>query len=78
MTDNTITDYSNANMQYRNSVFCSYFNEPTRLLSLCNAILGTSYFDTNELEINTFAAYLILQNCLIILLMIGRNYIEKL
>ena len=53
MTDSTITDYSNANMQYRNSVFCSYFNEPTRLLSLCNAILGTDYSDANELEINT-------------------------
>ena len=53
MTDSIITDYSNANMQYRNSVFCSYFNEPTRLLSLCNAILGTDYSDANKLEINT-------------------------
>ena len=53
MIDNTITDYSNANMQYRNSVFCSYFNDPLRLLSLCNAILNTNYSDTNELEINT-------------------------
>lgn len=53
MTDSIITDYPNANMQYRNSVFCSYFNEPTRLLSLCNAILGTDYSDANELEINT-------------------------
>ena len=53
MTDSTITDYSNANMQYRNSVFCSYFNDPLRLLSLCNAVLGTNYSDTNELEINT-------------------------
>ena len=53
MTDSTITDYSNANMQYRNSMFCSYFNDPLRLLSLCNAVLGTNYSDTNELEINT-------------------------
>ena len=53
MTDSTITDYSNANMQYRNSVFCSYFNDPLRLLSLCNAVLGTNYLDTSELEINT-------------------------
>ena len=53
MIDNIITDYSNANMQYRNSVFCSYFNDPLRLLSLCNAVLGTNYSDINELEINT-------------------------
>ena len=53
MTDSNIIDYSNANMQYRNSVFCSYFNDPLRLLSLCNAILGTNYSDTKKLEINT-------------------------
>ena len=53
MTDINTTDYSNANMQYRNSVFCSYFNDPLRLLSLCNAVLGTNYSDINELEINT-------------------------
>lgn len=41
------------NGQYRNSVFCSYFNEPERLLSLCNAILGTDYQDATELKINT-------------------------
>ena len=41
------------NKQYRNSVFCSYFNEPIRLLSLCNAVLGTQYTDTNKLKINT-------------------------
>ena len=41
------------NKQYRNSVFCSYFNEPTRLLSLCNAILGTNYSDEKDLNINT-------------------------
>lgn len=41
------------NKQYRNSVFCSYFNEPIRLLSLCNAILDTNYQDASKLEINT-------------------------
>ena len=41
------------NKQYRNSVFCSYFNQPERLLSLCNAILGTSYTDPSKLSINT-------------------------
>lgn len=41
------------NKQFRNSVFCSYFNEPIRLLSLCNAVLGTDYRDTSKLRINT-------------------------
>ncbi len=41
------------NKQYRNSVFCSYFNEPKRLLSLCNAVLETQYTDENKLKINT-------------------------
>lgn len=41
------------NKQYRNSVFCSYFTEPVRLLSLCNAILDTNYQDVSKLELNT-------------------------
>ena len=41
------------NKQFRNSVFCSYFNDKIRLLSLCNAILGTNYDDPANLEINT-------------------------
>lgn len=41
------------NKQYRNSVFCSYFNEPKRLLSLCNAVLDTKYTDVTKLKINT-------------------------
>lgn len=41
------------NKQFRISVFCSYFNEATRLLSLCNAVLGTDYRDTSKLQINT-------------------------
>lgn len=40
-------------MQYRDSVFCSYFNAPERLLSLCNAVLGTKYQDAAKLHINT-------------------------
>ena len=44
---------SDANKQFRNSVFCSYFNDPERLLSLCNAILDTDYHDANKLNINT-------------------------
>ena len=44
---------SDANAQYRDSVFRSFFNEPTRLLSLCNAVLGTNYDDPSKLEINT-------------------------
>lgn len=41
------------NKKYRDTVFCSYFNEPERLLSLCNAILGTKYDDVSKLDINT-------------------------
>ena len=41
------------NKKYRDSVFRDYFNEPVRLLSLCNAILGTQYSDVGKLKINT-------------------------
>lgn len=41
------------NSRYRDSVFRSYFNEPVRLLSLCNAILATQYTNPDELNINT-------------------------
>ena len=41
------------NKKYRDSVFRDYFNEPVRLLSLCNAILDTRYSEVNELKINT-------------------------
>ena len=44
---------ANYNARYRDSVFRSYFNEPVRLLSLCNAILGTHYTNPNDLNINT-------------------------
>ena len=42
-----------ANVQYRNSVFCSYFQDTSRLLSLCNAILNTDYKDSSKVEITT-------------------------
>ena len=41
------------NKQFRNSVFCDYFNDKERLLSLCNAILNTDYKDADKLQINT-------------------------
>ncbi len=44
---------SDSNAQYRNSVFCSYFNDHTRLLSLCNAVLNKNYSNPSELEITT-------------------------
>ena len=42
------------NNKYRDSVFCSYFNNKVRLLSLCNAILDTNYDNPDELIINRF------------------------
>ena len=44
---------ANYNSRYRDSVFRSYFNEPVRLLSLCNAVLDTQYANPDELNINT-------------------------
>lgn len=41
------------NKKYRDSVFRDYFNEPVRLMSLCNAVLGTKYSNICELNINT-------------------------
>lgn len=41
------------NKKYRDSVFRDYFNETNRLLSLCNAILGTDYKDSQKLNIST-------------------------
>ena len=45
--------FSNANPQYRDSVFRDFFNDKVRLLSLCNALLYTDYQDPNLIEINT-------------------------
>lgn len=44
---------TNYNPRYRDSVFRSYFNDPARLLSLCNAVLNTKYDNPDELNINT-------------------------
>ena len=44
---------TNFNAQYRDSVFRSYFNDSMRLLSLCNAVLGTQYINPDEVNINT-------------------------
>lgn len=45
--------FSIGNVQYRDSVFRDYFNEPKRLLALCNSLLNEQFQDTLELEINT-------------------------
>lgn len=42
-----------ANEQYRDSVFRDFFNEPVRLLSLCNALLNSDFENADEIEINT-------------------------
>ena len=42
-----------ANPQIYDTVFRDYFNEQSRLLSLCNALLGTSYDDPKDVQINT-------------------------
>ena len=39
--------------KYKDSMFRDYFNDRTRLLSLCNALLGTHFNNPDELEINT-------------------------
>ena len=42
-----------ANPQIYDTVFRDYFNSPPRLLSLCNALLRTSYEDPGDVRINT-------------------------
>ena len=42
--------FSNANPQFRDSLFRDFFNEPARLLNLCNALLNSNFL---EIEINT-------------------------
>ena len=42
--------FSNANPQFRDSLFRDFFNEPVRLLNLCNALLNSNFL---EIEINT-------------------------
>ena len=47
-----------ANDKYRDSLFRSFFNEPNRLLALCNSVLNTSYDDPTKLQINTLEGIL--------------------
>lgn len=42
--------FSNANPQFRDSVFRDFFNDTTRLLNLCNSLLDSHFSD---IEINT-------------------------
>jgi len=48
--------FSNANPMFKDSLFRDYFNEPTRLLALCNAVLDTDFSDVNQIVINTLDA----------------------
>ena len=48
--------FANANPQYKDSLFRDFFNDPNRLLSLCNSLLHTNYSDINDIEINTLDA----------------------
>ena len=49
-----------ANEQYRDSVFRDFFNEPVRLLSLCNALLDSDFKNADEIEINTLHGNLLM------------------
>ena len=42
--------FSNANPQFKDSLFRDFFNEPVRLLNLCNTLLNAHF---SEIEINT-------------------------
>ena len=60
MSENRLQNYqeiihrlSYGSSQYRNNVFCHYFADLVRLLSLCNALLETRYTDPAELKITT-------------------------
>ena len=48
--------FANANPQYKDSLFRDFFNDPVRLLDLCNSLLHTNYSDINNIEINTLDA----------------------
>lgn len=47
--------FSNANPQFKDSLFRDFFNDSTRLLALCNSLLHSN-FSQNDLEINTLDA----------------------
>ena len=50
--------FSNANPQYRDSVFRDFFNDPVRLLDLGNSLLDSNFSDIeiNTLDSNFFSA----------------------
>ena len=75
MDEKFIQDFLKANKQYRNSVFCSYFNDREKLLSLCNAVLDTNYSDPNELEINTLETTMLSNQKNDISCKIGNNFL---
>ena len=45
--------FSNANPQFRDSLFRNFFNDPTRLLDLCNSLLNSNFSSVHDIEINT-------------------------
>lgn len=45
--------FANATPQHKDSVFRDFFNNPNRLLLLCNSLLHTNYSEINDIEINT-------------------------
>ena len=62
---NTVTEETlTANREYKDTVFRMLFSEKTELLSLYNALNGTSYEDPEELEITTLknAIYMTVKN----------------
>ncbi|MBR3624163.1 MAG: Rpn family recombination-promoting nuclease/putative transposase [Selenomonadaceae bacterium] len=50
-----LTPAAKGGNQYRDSLFRHYFKDKVRLLSLCNAILGTDYKDASLLDITTLS-----------------------
>lgn len=65
-------------LKYRDSVFRLLFKDKTELLSLFNAINGTNYKDSEELEINTLenAIYMSMKNDLSCILDFRLNLYE--
>ena len=63
-TDTVTEETLTANREYKDTVFRMLFSEKTELLSLYNALNGTSYEDPEELEITTLknAIYMTVKN----------------
>ncbi len=63
-TDNVSEETLTANREYKDTVFRMLFSEKTELLSLYNALSGTSYENPEELEITTLknAIYMTVKN----------------